>query len=348
MSALSSVDLPEVRKFPVTNKSCYYGAQAEAAAYCGLDHTPENIRGEWQHGWIPGYWQLDPLMLGVGIGEPHPESLHYWVSRRDEADYLHNCGYKHVTAIGLPIVYLPRREECRRRPGSLLVMPAHSLEYTTHSWRFDEYADEIARIRGDFSEVVVCVHPACFKRGYWVDAFRKRGFQVVHGAMVNDLNALRRIRRLLCAFEYVTTNSFGSHVVYAAYFGAKVSVFGPYAEYRAEDFASDQMYLQHPHLLEPTLRVTSEREMRRQYPELFRYPREGTLMVEWGEREVGHDNKLAPAKLRALFRWRASDRVASKLRAYLPWRVKHLGRLVFEPGYRQRYIADRWLGRTRP
>ncbi len=42
---------------------------------------------------------------------------------------------------------------------------------------------------------------------------------------------LRRLRRLFGRFEFVTTNGFGSHIAYAAAAGAKVSVFGPYAEF---------------------------------------------------------------------------------------------------------------------
>ena len=37
----------------------------------------------------------------------------------------------------------------------------------------------------------------------------------------------------------MVTNCFGSNLAYASYFGAKPSVYGPYATRRAEDFAND-------------------------------------------------------------------------------------------------------------
>jgi hypothetical protein len=36
-----------------------------------------------------------------------------------------------------------------------------------------------------------------------------------------------RLVEIFSTFEYVTTNGFGSQITYAAYCGAKVSVFGP-------------------------------------------------------------------------------------------------------------------------
>jgi hypothetical protein len=350
------LNLPAVRKFTPLNPSGYYGSLALAAAYCGLDSIPEDIRGFWPHGWSPEFWQLDPVMI-TGLDEDvrHKNSSQYWVTRQDEASYLRRCGYKHVTAIGLPIVYHPQ-EETRRKPGSLLVMPAHSLEYTTHDWKFAEYADEIAKIKDRFSDVVICVHPSCWKRGYWVDDFKQRGFEVVQGALVDDLNALIRIQRLLAGFEYVTTNYFGSHVVYAAFLGAKVSVFGPYAELKAEDFAKTPFYLDHPQVLEHTLRVTSETEMRRVYPDLFCFPWQAQQRVEWGRHEVGYDNKVSPRKMRSLFRWRLHDRATARVSSFfagathqiwasLPWRVRHVWQLAVESEYRRKYIKTRWPNR---
>jgi hypothetical protein len=353
LALAADLDLPTVRKFAPRNPSSYYGALAVAANYCGIDCRRENIRGFWQHGWVTSQLQLDPAMVTLGLGDSDAD--HHWVARQDEAHYLRRCGFKNVSAIGLPIVYLPQ-QETKRRPGSLLVMPAHSLDYTTHDWKFAEYADEIARIKDRFSRIVICVHPSCWKRGYWVDAFQQRGFEVVQGARSDDLNALERIHRLLSSFESVTTNCVGSHIVYAAYLGARVSVFGPYAKFNAEDFAHTDFYVKHPSALEPTLRITSEAEMRRQYPELFCHPLEAQQRIEWGRREVGYDNKVSPRKMRSLFRWRLQDRATARVSSFfagathqiwasLPWRVRHVWQLAFESEYRRKYIKTRWPNR---
>src|SRR6202022_2850412 len=108
-----------------------------------------------------------------------------WVSRRNEENLLRRHGYDRAKAIGLPIVYI-QGENTVRRPGSLLVMPAHSGDDSKSEWKLEEYAEEIARIRPSFSEVWVCIHPSCWEHGYWVEAFKKRGFPLVQGALYTD------------------------------------------------------------------------------------------------------------------------------------------------------------------
>ncbi len=310
--------------------SAMYGAAAIAASYCGFKNVPSAPRGHWVHGWNPSYRpKLHPdLILGIRTNPDH----HYWVSRKDEEQFLRECGYKNVSAIGMPLVYLPPGE-VRRRPGSLLVMPAHSLDYTVHTWKFDEYAEAIAAIRSQFTEVVVCVHHSCWKRGYWVDAFRARGFPLVSGAAIFDRNALKRIQSLMCSFEYVTSNGFGSQLAYAAYFGAKPSVYGPYASFQLEDFKQDHLYVYHPKLLAPALQAISEEQLRRNCPQFFCHPREAKADVEWGRFEVGESNKVSPRKLRSLFGWDLPARVRRSLKSKIPRSVKDRARIYLNPSY---------------
>jgi FkbM family methyltransferase len=317
-----------------------YGASVLAAAYCGFKDTPDHLRGYWQHGWSPSYWLPHPPDLVLGT--PARPEEYYWVARQDEEEYLRSAGFPHVAAIGLPIVYLPPRA-IRRRPNSLLVMPAHSLDYTSHNWKFDEYAETIVAIRHEFAEVVVCIHPSCWKHGYWVDVFRSRGFRLVVGANARDRNALERMRYLLSSFEYMVTNSFGSQIAYAAYFGAKPSVYGPYAEYRAEDFQNDPLYRRNPRLLPIALRSFSEAELRRHHPQLFCHPREAAPGVEWGRFEMGEANKVSPRQMRSLFGWTVSARAACTLKSKTPYRVKHWARLLAEPSYRAEHFETKRL-----
>ena len=267
------ITLPDIHRFSPSSASAFYGAAAIASVYCGLGDLDRNVHGIWQHGWVAKHVQISPdSLFGLSVSDNKEEK--YWVARADEEIYLRRQGFKHLKAIGLPIVYV-EQEEVLRRQNSLLVMPAHSLEYTTHSWKFDEYADEIDRLRPGFSEIVVCVHPSCWEKGYWVDAFKKRGFRVVKGASVNDKNGLRRIHSLLATFEYVTTNGFGSHLAYASYMGAKVSFSGPFAEYRVEDFSNTPFYKENPNLIKPAIHAGSNRVLCQHFPHLFCHPKRG-------------------------------------------------------------------------
>ena len=327
-----SIQLPKVEIFESLSYPIKYGATHVAAAYCGFKSPPRAHRGDWQHGWSPKHFQFDPSML-VGHPTLNP-SHHYWLARGDEEIYFRSQGYKNVKAIGLPILYLASNKLVRR-PKSLLVMPAHSLDYTTLKSGFKEYVETIASIRSKFSEVVICVHPACWRNGYWVDAFKKRGFKVIKGAFIEDRNALDRMSRLFSTFEYVTTNGLGSHIAYAAYFGAKVSIFGCYLEYRSQDFINDPLYREKPYLLDPTIRANSEQVMREHYPELFCHPMQAKQRLEWGHLQLGSDNKVTPDEMRYLFGWTMPSRVAYKLRDGTPKRVKHWAKLLIRPEYRR-------------
>ena len=96
----------------------------------------------------------------------------YWVATRAEEDLFLKHGVR-ASAIGSPFVYLPTSPE-RRMPGSLLVMPVHSLAYTTRDCEAEDYANAIASIKESFSDVAVCVYRQCYYKSYWVEAFASR------------------------------------------------------------------------------------------------------------------------------------------------------------------------------
>ncbi len=309
---INNINLPDIKKFSPSKTSEYYGAGFIAKTYCNLKHIRKDQYGYWQHGWHSQQFLIHPDMV-MSLNVSSKKDNYYFVARLDEEIYLRNHDYKYVKAIGLPIIYLPYRE-IKRSSESLLVMPAHSLDYNTHSWNIEEYADEISGIRDRFSEVLICIHPSCWQKQYWVEAFQKRGFDVIKGAAVNDYNGLKRIYYLLSRFEYMTTNSIGSHVVYAAYLGAKVSIYGSYVEYKVEDYSNDPFYLQCPHILDSTIRIISKKNVYKNYPQLFCHPREAETRVQWGQFEVGHKNKLTLSEMKNLFHWRVQDRAAYKIR----------------------------------
>jgi FkbM family methyltransferase len=329
------INLPEYQRILSPKEagvSRHYGATAVAAAYCGFHTVPSPIPGHWMHGWNPSYREkLHPDFI---LGIPTNPDEHYFVDRRDSEEFLRERGCRNVRAIGLPMIYLPGIE-ARRRPGSLLVMPTHSIESTTHTWKFDEYAEAIAAIRSDFDEVVVCIHPICWERGFWCHAFGKRGFRLIKGARADDRNGLRRIQHLMSSFEYVTTNAFGSQIAYAAYFGAKPSVYGPYAAHNVEHVKQDPLYMNHRKLVEPALHSISEEVLRRHYPHLFCHPGEARADVEWARFELGEAHKVSPRKMRSLFGWSTRARLSRSITARMPSGMKHRALMLLRPAYRE-------------
>ena len=310
----NEIVLPEIQRAEqLPSTVSFYGAERVLNRYCR--RTSEVVPGNfsWQHGWCCQQRQeIDPVLL---VKEPVIEpSKTYLVARQDEADYLAANGLR-SQAIGLPFVYAePLR--AKRIPNSLLIMPAHSLQYTEHQWKFEAYANQIAKIAGDFDRVVACVHPACTSKGYWRPQFEAVGIECVEGADAFDLNGLVRIKTLLSQFEFVTTNMLGSHVVYAAATGARVSIFGEYAEYQLDDFASSEFYNLHPHVLEPILHLHSEAYVKRTYPQFVCQPREGIANRNWAAIEIGVNNQRSPAELSKLFGWDRASIVKRRLKQW--------------------------------
>ena len=291
-----------------------YGAHLIAQDYCGIDRSRKVIvPGYWMHGWIPSYHNIHAAFVALHnkkitddietlVQEEMAHSIQ-WVSRVDQAAFLIAEGYTHVRAIGLPIAYLPD-PGVRRISGSLLVLPPHG--HRTHGPGdplAEAYADSIAAISSRFSEVWVGISEDDWTRRQWIEAFRARGVGVFMTSDQGDPGTLRRLRGLFSTFEYVTTNGFGSHIAFAAYCGASVSVFGPFASFPRERLASTRAVKLQPSLLDRALELCAEPALRHAYPFLFVEPEKAIVCREWGAAELGEATRLSPEELRCAFGW---------------------------------------------
>jgi hypothetical protein len=276
----------------------YYGALHVAAAHCGLESVPDLFPGVWQHGCIPPWQQVQPEMTIYCA----PRTMPCWVARQDEESYLREAGYTRAKAIGLPIVYT-REAGVQRIPGSLLVMPMHSIPGDTRAKDSKEYVAEISRWKRRFKMVAACISARCFENGLWLSHFEAEGIPVLRGAAVDDANSLQRMRTLFETFEYVTTNAYGSHVPYALYLGAKVSLWGPSEPITSEYLKRDALWASFPQaadrfLAQETLNKAEEWQRR------FRVePPSGITDPNLGAWMIGHQNKLSPRQIRKAFHW---------------------------------------------
>lgn len=313
----TTINLPPYEPIPLRAEIDYYGASGVLSDYCGVNLTNKPVENvAWSHGWIPDFYiDTDPrLVTGQSLFDQGQKLL---ASKVSIEKYLRNCGYSDTHAIGLPVTYLKKRKIDRLK-NSLLVMPAHSLDYTTHgSWKFADYVSEIESVSEHFEHIYICIHPSCMKQGYWVKEFQAKGFKIIEGMYVYDKNALLRLQRLMSTFEYITTNSFGSHIAYGAYFGAKVSIYGTYAEFKKEDFETDPFYTLHEHLLEPALELISRPRVEKELSCLFTPPIDASARVDWGRYEVGADDKKSPREIRELFNWSYKNSIAYDCRKWI-------------------------------
>ena len=288
--------LPPVERIWRRSEPDFYGASHIIARQIGKKTPPVSLAA-WRHGWFFSKSIVHPRFLSMGS-----KNTLNLVGTRRQARLLREFGYNRVEAVGLPFIYVDA-VALPRRPGSLLVMPAHTLPYTEQRWDQEAYVAGIAELKKSFSTIIACVHSACVSHGYWTSLFERHGIPWVLGADSYDKNALIRMHTLFNSFEFVTTNSLGSHVAYAAYAGAKVSLFGSYAAPAYEDFRNDPSYKKYPALLEVHVEGLQEKVVRFYYPELFVSPIKATVRQDWGAEMVGAANKRSPREIARLLGW---------------------------------------------
>lgn len=291
------------RDFSITGGN--YGDCKTFASYIGLRTCPRLTSGEITHGWIMREHNIDPdLVIGSnGLGYQR-KSERFFVARKDQEDYLRGQGFKDVYAIGHPIIYLNNPNEHKRIPNSLLVMPLHSLPETSEDWIDSDiaYAQFIRNYIEEFSYVALCLHASDIEKNNWIN-LKAAIPMMFEGASLKDRNSYQRMAQLFSSFEYVTTNSFGSHVAYASYFGAKVSVCGPRAKWHRSDYASLDFYKNSPHLLDVVDDWDKNNSIVEWYPQFNCLPKEAQLNVEWAEWELGKQCRRTPAELQDLLGW---------------------------------------------
>lgn len=298
----------------------YYGALHVAAEYCGMRVVPKYFPGSWQHGAWPPWQQVQPEFLVYDA----PKSMTCFVARQDETRLLKAGGYAEVRQIGLPIIYT-KPSGLHRIPNSLLVMPTHSLASDVLDSSNEQYVHEISSIKSKFDVVVACVSAYCMAKGLWTSEFARHNIQVVRGAGISDANALKRMRALFESVEYVTTDSFGSHVFYALYFGAKVSIWGTPTPVLRENYLSDAGCSAYPEGIDKLLSEETKRKGEEYLGSLRVEPWHAVANVELGKTMLGHENKLSPSEMRAVFGWtrlRVSSASAEQsIRHSLFWRA---------------------------
>jgi hypothetical protein len=314
MEKMLNLDLPANYYIPFRNESDLYGASHIAKIYTGVK-TEKPINGIWNHGCVPDFFGDHPIRF-AGSYTPDNKSARYFVARQSQEKAMIQGGYSFVKAIGLPVIYVEKKE-LERIPGSLLVMPVHSTIYTENDWNFKKYVEQIETIRKYFSKVVVCVHVSCFEKGYWVNEFREKGFEVIQGVLGVGANDHLRLQKLMSMFEYVTTNGFGSHIAYASYYGAKVSIYGEFPIYRRDDFKNDPNHKACPKLLETTCKLLSEENVRTHLREFFQFPKDAIQRIDWAMGEIGYENRISPKEMKELFGWNWKERILFETRKLL-------------------------------
>lgn len=295
--------LPTVERIDRRSEADYYGASHVIAAELGYRTPPRSI-ASWKHGVLYEPKLAAPDLL---LTEGNRATRHL-VATAGQVALLRKAGFARVHAVGLPYLYVPS-SATERIPGSLLIMPAHSLAKSTGTFDEHGYARGLSSILGRFKCVAACVNAACVQSGRWIRTFDELGIPWFIGADSRDRNALRRIRAIFDTFEYMTTNALGSHVAYAAYSGCKVSIWGPFAEPRLEDYKNLSWYRKHWDRAAELMRIYSEAHVRSHFGVLFREPWSAADDLRaWSAQILGEEHKRPASEVARLLGWSGPGR----------------------------------------
>jgi hypothetical protein len=290
-SLAQQIKLPRYRKIALGYEPTYYGAAANIARQLGLKSTTPHHCHVWSH----GCRLLDAEDVRYYIRYPEL-SGNVLVARRTEATFLSANGIGGVYAVGLPICYAKPSSVPRAR-GSLLVMPPHATYHSRSSNALCDYLEYIKNIRHRFSRVACCLSRQCLQVKAVRKLFEGAGIPVVCGSAIDDGNSLARTRHLLEAFDYVTTNTLGSHLAYAMAFGAKVSIAGPLHTPSSDDAANEPFYRENPDLNDSAYRKLRQRRLEEMFAELKVEPWHAQAHAEWGRSLIGLKNVMSPREI---------------------------------------------------
>ena len=294
--------LPPVERVWRRSEPDFYGASYLIAQRLGRKKPPISFAA-WRHGWVYVDPIIHPRMLVMGT----PKTLNLMATDR-QVEILRKFGWSKSVAVGLPFIY-GDIFKLDAKPNSLLVMPGHTLPYTDHQWDQKTYVDQIVKLKPYFTSIVACVHSSCFAKGYWVPYFEKNGIPCIKGADTYDKNALLRLNCIFKSFEYMTTNTIGSHIAYAAYSGCKVSIYGDYCSPNKNDYRNDPYYHKYPDLLEYWIDQSQESVIKNHYPQFFTVPMEATKRKNWGAEMVGAAYRKDPQEIAKLLGWSIANQI---------------------------------------
>src|SRR5690606_32681480 len=112
----------------------------------------------------------------ISFNVPDARNKKIFVARKEEEEILLGAGYHRAKAIGLPMVYVDA-PSLKRNPGSLLIMPQHTLVGMKRGTEEERraYVEELKPHLSDFDVVAACISPSCIKNGYFVREFQEIG-----------------------------------------------------------------------------------------------------------------------------------------------------------------------------
>jgi hypothetical protein len=293
--------LPTPKQIVIRNEVDRFGFSYVLAERFGFSRPPLSFAC-FLHGWM---WRRDLKIEDLGYYFT-PRCTPIIVTNAHQAAVVKASGFSVVVEGGLPFIYIPE-SGILRRPRSLLIMPPHSLSYYGCGLNsYDNLLTYVKSIEGDFSEVYFCIHADDAHDQVLLNKMRESNIRFIIGASANDANSLKRMRRIFDYFDFVTTTVIGSHILYAAFCGCKISILNKYFFTYPETAFDKYGYVNRiPGCKQRYIDVVNNKDkLIEQLPWLFvRDPGEALQMINWANEEIGVNNLLSRDQLLELLGW---------------------------------------------
>lgn len=284
----------------------YYGASQNIARRLGLPEIPYT-RASWLHGWCQyPLTRIELLARDEATVCCDPKAVPNLVTTTDQEHFIKDHGYKYSKAVGLPFIYT-QDPKVERMPGSLLIIPSHTLNETNANYKFSKkhlLPENLTNLRQKFSLIVACIGGFCALRGNYTKHYEDIEIPWVTGAWLNDEYALQRIRNLFSQFEYVATDSIGSHIPYAGYCGCKLIYYGKGKSLTKKDFAEIPFYQKYPHLIDIVIHEQKLETTKKRFPILFNNDTKSEALKTWSMEMLGAKHQIAPNEIAELIGWK--------------------------------------------
>ena len=298
-------------KIIIRNEVDRFGFSYVLSRRFGLTTAPKSFAC-FAHGWI---WRTDLKVEDFGYYFS-PRKLPIIVATKFHQEFLIDSGFGNVYAGGLPFAYV-EQTNLDRKPGSLLVMPPHSMRFDGICGIDSKLLDYIETIKVCFSEICFCLHADDYGDQEITNLLRQRDIDFIVGADASDANSLYRMREIFDYYDYVTTTIMGSHILYAAFCGCKVSLLRNYHHlYPKHIFLNYSMIRSIAGLEERHLEnFNNVVKLESQFPWLFvNHPLDAIQMTEWASEEIGLSNLMDKDSLMKVLGWTISARMTALLR----------------------------------
>lgn len=285
-----------------------YGIESIVKNYCGLKKY-KHIIGNWQHGVIFPETVYHPYQL---VGNEIPIAIKkfypFFVATQDFRLFLSKNRYCNVRAIGLPILYAENSSTIRQR-DSILLLPNHGVDINLDIWKklkftevpklnaYFEFAKSICK---NFEKATITFHKNDFNEQNIKLFSQISNLKIVKGGDPNDQDSITRLVELYKSHEYATSNVLQSALIYAGFFGCKISICGPPAlDYLIKVSAWLSILGKSEELNQKIADGFRKADENCNFLKLREHSlRESQQHIEWCSKLLGSDFKMSPDELR--------------------------------------------------